>query len=741
MLVSCERLKFFPSCIVWPLSFRNSTAREVRTPPPVKRKPSADMVMPPPEPAHSPPASRLSRKASGSEASYGFPDSLPPSQGASIRRHRASSESTYGFGAGLERRPSERAHSSPSSAAPPDAFACHAEEEEEAAPPPPVWDVTPSAEAAEGVHYNHDELPPIDFLPPPPLVDVTDPCSIEGLVPPPPPLDFELPPPDFGLLPSPSAVLPPGFDLPPPFSGDMAHDLPPPEPSWNASPPPPLPKTSPPPTPPLPNVSPPSTPTTVSLSAESDPRSHPASRPPPSINRDSAQKPVAIVPSPPAAVSISTCEPEHDSTNGWDLPQSPQAKKPLSIAGTDHAQSEGKALLSSLPPPPPQPDYDDDDEEDAAAAALGPGAPIYANVGVGVVAPAPASAASAAPSIVPVSAASATPTATTAAPIPQPDSVADTQAPAPSPAQPRVEDRHQDAQQSDADIVPKAVSARATHGFEARYEDELTFAVGDLVTLLRTPPGGWWEGRMKGATGWFPSNHVQQLPIQALPTSEAQRRGSSASGLAAPAKLAPPATRRPSAPAVVQVTRTTKPVAVEKSATPVPLNAPIRTLRAAPPPPASPPTTGQAPPSSAMTGLQMAGQTSTPHGTTSSAARRVSTDGSGEEERGPPPERLLRPPSSGTSPKADQRPLEVASHPSGNTGEPVVWTIAQVGRLLDWLGLPQYQTAFAENEITGSLFLELDASDLKELGVQVLGHRKTLLKAVQGLAADPRWAP
>lgn len=80
-------------------------------------------------------------------------------------------------------------------------------------------------------------------------------------------------------------------------------------------------------------------------------------------------------------------------------------------------------------------------------------------------------------------------------------------------------------------------------------------------------------------------------------------------------------------------------------------------------------------------------------------------------------------------------------HACGNPAYPSAWTVTQVGKFLDWLGLAQYRESFAKNEISGRLFLELDRTDLQELGVEVLAHRKALLKAVQGLADDPHWVP
>jgi class 3 adenylate cyclase len=49
---------------------------------------------------------------------------------------------------------------------------------------------------------------------------------------------------------------------------------------------------------------------------------------------------------------------------------------------------------------------------------------------------------------------------------------------------------------------------------------------------------------------------------------------------------------------------------------------------------------------------------------------------------------------------------------------------------LKGLGLGQYASAFAENDIDLALLVKLTDSDLKELGVTSLGHRKRLLTAI-----------
>ena len=52
------------------------------------------------------------------------------------------------------------------------------------------------------------------------------------------------------------------------------------------------------------------------------------------------------------------------------------------------------------------------------------------------------------------------------------------------------------------------------------------------------------------------------------------------------------------------------------------------------------------------------------------------------------------------------------------------------------LGLEQYAAAFGGNDITEAVLPELTAEDLKDLGVDSVGHRRTLLKAIAALGAS-----
>jgi len=58
-----------------------------------------------------------------------------------------------------------------------------------------------------------------------------------------------------------------------------------------------------------------------------------------------------------------------------------------------------------------------------------------------------------------------------------------------------------------------------------------------------------------------------------------------------------------------------------------------------------------------------------------------------------------------------------------------------LGGWLRSLGLGQYEAAFRANEIDETVLPSLTAEDLKELGVEALGHRRKLLDAIAALRA------
>ena len=59
-----------------------------------------------------------------------------------------------------------------------------------------------------------------------------------------------------------------------------------------------------------------------------------------------------------------------------------------------------------------------------------------------------------------------------------------------------------------------------------------------------------------------------------------------------------------------------------------------------------------------------------------------------------------------------------------------------IGDWLRSLGLERYEAAFRENEIDDTVLPTLTAEDLKDLGVDIVGHRRKLLNAISALRAD-----
>jgi class 3 adenylate cyclase len=58
-----------------------------------------------------------------------------------------------------------------------------------------------------------------------------------------------------------------------------------------------------------------------------------------------------------------------------------------------------------------------------------------------------------------------------------------------------------------------------------------------------------------------------------------------------------------------------------------------------------------------------------------------------------------------------------------------------IGGWLQSLGLERYEAVFRENEITEKVLPNLTAEDLRDLGVVIVGHRRTLLDAIAVLRA------
>ena len=52
---------------------------------------------------------------------------------------------------------------------------------------------------------------------------------------------------------------------------------------------------------------------------------------------------------------------------------------------------------------------------------------------------------------------------------------------------------------------------KALFDHEGEDEDELNFAIGDVIEVIDQSDEGWWRGRFNGAEGLFPANYVEKL--------------------------------------------------------------------------------------------------------------------------------------------------------------------------------------------------------------------------------------
>jgi len=53
---------------------------------------------------------------------------------------------------------------------------------------------------------------------------------------------------------------------------------------------------------------------------------------------------------------------------------------------------------------------------------------------------------------------------------------------------------------------------RANYAYDAEEETELTFAEGDIISVIKEDSSGWWEGSCNGKRGVFPAVYV--VPIE-----------------------------------------------------------------------------------------------------------------------------------------------------------------------------------------------------------------------------------
>ncbi|CAG0892196.1 unnamed protein product [Darwinula stevensoni] len=57
---------------------------------------------------------------------------------------------------------------------------------------------------------------------------------------------------------------------------------------------------------------------------------------------------------------------------------------------------------------------------------------------------------------------------------------------------------------------PLASSISSFWPLRSRDELKLCFRKGDVITVTQEEDGGWWEGTLRGQTGWFPCNYVRE---------------------------------------------------------------------------------------------------------------------------------------------------------------------------------------------------------------------------------------
>ena len=54
----------------------------------------------------------------------------------------------------------------------------------------------------------------------------------------------------------------------------------------------------------------------------------------------------------------------------------------------------------------------------------------------------------------------------------------------------------------------------AVYSYQAQRDDELSFAVDDIITVVDRSDCDWWRGQLRGQIGMFPSNYVTAVVKQ-----------------------------------------------------------------------------------------------------------------------------------------------------------------------------------------------------------------------------------
>jgi hypothetical protein len=69
----------------------------------------------------------------------------------------------------------------------------------------------------------------------------------------------------------------------------------------------------------------------------------------------------------------------------------------------------------------------------------------------------------------------------------------------------------------------QATTVRALWDFLSTGPGELQFRKGDVISVTRYTHEGWWEGRLQGRTGLFPSTYVETFFSTAGPPQRLQQ--------------------------------------------------------------------------------------------------------------------------------------------------------------------------------------------------------------------------
>lgn len=64
---------------------------------------------------------------------------------------------------------------------------------------------------------------------------------------------------------------------------------------------------------------------------------------------------------------------------------------------------------------------------------------------------------------------------------------------------------------------------RALYEFWAENPAELSFQLGDIITVVNKEDEGWWEGELNGKKGLFPANYVEIVPDKPVSNADAKR--------------------------------------------------------------------------------------------------------------------------------------------------------------------------------------------------------------------------